>query len=132
MLGMGMPAAAADPTRPVSTSENLGAQSIDGVPVEGRRTTTTYPAGSQGNDRPIVATSEIWMSLPRSVDKRWAEVGHRARRCDGEAVDWAFGETGAGKSGATPLHPAGDGGSVEWMIEAEDAQTLPHRIPVAV
>ena len=71
-------------------------------------------------------------SAPRSVDKRWAEVGHRARHRDGEAVDWAFGETGAGKSGATPLHPAGDGGPVEWMIEAEDAQTLPHRIPVAV
>ena len=81
---------------------------------------------------PVAADISMWDVEPRSVDKRWAEVGHRARRCDGEAVDWAFGETGAGKSGATPLHPAGDGGSVEWMIEAEDAQTLPHRIPVAV
>ena len=47
------------------------------------------------------------IDAPRSVDKRWAEVGHRARRRDGEAVDWALGETGAGESGVTPLAPGG-------------------------
>lgn len=60
------------------------------------------------------------------------EVGHQASRRDGKALDWAFGEAGAGKSGGTPVRPAGAGGSVVWMIEAEDAQALPHRITVAV
>jgi hypothetical protein len=70
----------ADPIRPVTTSESLGAQTIDGVPVEGRRTTTTYPVGSQGNDRPIVVTSESWnspelrlMILSKTVDPRSGE-----------------------------------------------------------
>lgn len=80
MPDMGMPASPADPSRPVSTSESLGVQTIDGVPVEGRRTTTTYPAGSQGNDRPIVVTSENWYSaelrltvLLKTVDPRTGE-----------------------------------------------------------
>lgn len=78
--GVGIPVAPADPTRPVTTSESLGAQTIDGVPVEGRRITITYPAGSQGNDRPIVVTSETWnspelrlMILSKNVDPRSGE-----------------------------------------------------------
>jgi hypothetical protein len=52
----------ADPTRPQFQSEQLGNQMIEGVVCEGRRTTTTIPAGAQGNDRPIVMTTETWMS----------------------------------------------------------------------
>ncbi|MBZ5579233.1 MAG: hypothetical protein LAP40_21945 [Acidobacteriia bacterium] len=50
------------PVRPQMASENLGTQVIEGVLVEGHRQTTTFPVGSQGNDRPIVVTSEQWMS----------------------------------------------------------------------
>jgi hypothetical protein len=80
LQGVGIPVTPANPTRPVTTSENLGAQTIDGVPVEGRKITTTYPAGSQGNDRPIVVTSETWnspelrlMILSKTVDPRSGE-----------------------------------------------------------
>jgi hypothetical protein len=42
--------------------EDLGTQTIEGVRAEGFRFTTTYPIGSQNNDRPIAVTRETWMS----------------------------------------------------------------------
>ena len=51
-----------DANRPQFTTENLGTQVMEGVLVEGRRQTTIFPVNSQGNDRPIVVTSETWMS----------------------------------------------------------------------
>jgi len=35
---------------------------MEGVEVEGTRTTSTIPAGQIGNERPIVITSESWYS----------------------------------------------------------------------
>jgi hypothetical protein len=49
-------------TRPQVQNEDLGTQMIDGVLCTGRRTTMTFPVGSQGNDRPIVVVNETWMS----------------------------------------------------------------------
>ena len=48
--------------RPKSSSEDLGTDTIEGLAVHGTKTTTTFPAGSQGNDRPIIITNEIWTS----------------------------------------------------------------------
>ncbi len=62
----GKPNPPGDGTRPQSTMEPLGNREIDGVPLEGRRTTTTFPAGStMGNDRPVSIVSEEW-SVPGS------------------------------------------------------------------
>jgi hypothetical protein len=59
---------------------------IDGVMVEGTRTTTTYPVGAMGNDRPIVVTRESWHSpelrlevLMKSSDPRSGESTMRFR-----------------------------------------------------
>jgi hypothetical protein len=50
--------------RPKTSTERLGTDTIEGLAVEGKRVTTSYPAGSQGNDRAIVVTGESWrMSL---------------------------------------------------------------------
>ena len=35
---------------------------IEGLTVEGTRTTVTYPEGFFGNDRPITSTSDTWYS----------------------------------------------------------------------
>ncbi len=43
-------------------SEDLGRQTMEGVPVQGRRTTTTIPPGEMGNDQPIVIVNESWYS----------------------------------------------------------------------
>ncbi|MBL8233081.1 MAG: hypothetical protein JNL98_31575 [Bryobacterales bacterium] len=45
-----------------SKTERLGKQVMEGVEVEGTRTTTTIPTGEIGNDRPIVSVSERWYS----------------------------------------------------------------------
>jgi hypothetical protein len=42
--------------------ENLGSQVIEGVSAEGTRTTVTLPAGSIGNELPIVTVNERWYS----------------------------------------------------------------------
>jgi hypothetical protein len=52
--------AAGAPTRP--TREDLGTQVMEGVEVKGTRTTTTIPAGAEGNDQPIQVTRENWYS----------------------------------------------------------------------
>jgi hypothetical protein len=66
--------------RPKSATESLGTQILEGVEVEGRRTTFTIPEGAQGNDRPITSTNEIWTSpklktavLTKNVDPRNGE-----------------------------------------------------------
>lgn len=46
--------------RPVM--ENLGTTTIDGVESRGFRRTTTTPAGSIGNDSPLVSTAEFWQA----------------------------------------------------------------------
>jgi len=48
--------------RPKSTSEDLGTQSFIGVLAEGTRTTTIFPEGYYGNDRPIQTVWERWVS----------------------------------------------------------------------
>jgi hypothetical protein len=52
-----------DSTNPQRSIETLGGKVIDGIPLEGVRTTATFPAGSNmGNDRPVAITSEVWSS----------------------------------------------------------------------
>jgi hypothetical protein len=74
------PATGAMQVPPKSVMESLGTQILEGVEVEGRRTTFTVPEGAQGNDRPITSTNEIWTSpklktavLTKSVDPRNGE-----------------------------------------------------------
>lgn len=55
-------AAAPNEPKPERTQESLGTQVMEGVSVEGHRTTTVYPVGSLGNDRPITRTCETWSS----------------------------------------------------------------------
>ena len=45
-----------------SKSESLGTKSFEGVEAEGTRTTTTIPAGTIGNEKPIEITYERWHS----------------------------------------------------------------------
>jgi hypothetical protein len=44
------------------TTEDLGAQTIEGVVANGVRTTRTIPAGQIGNEKPIVIVTEVWTS----------------------------------------------------------------------
>jgi len=44
------------------TTEDLGSQTMEGVLVNGVRTTRTIAAGQIGNDRPISIVTEVWTS----------------------------------------------------------------------
>ncbi len=44
------------------TTEDLGSQTMEGVVVNGVRTTRTIPAGQIGNEKPITIVTEIWTS----------------------------------------------------------------------
>jgi hypothetical protein len=44
------------------STEELGSQTMEGVLVNGVRTTHTIPAGQIGNDRPITIVTEVWTS----------------------------------------------------------------------
>jgi hypothetical protein len=45
-----------------ANTENLGSQTMEGVLVNGLRTTRTIPAGEIGNDKPINIVTEVWTS----------------------------------------------------------------------
>jgi hypothetical protein len=55
-------------SRPNISKEKLGGKTIDGIYAEGTRTTTVYPAGTQGNDRDITVVSERWISSELGVE----------------------------------------------------------------
>ncbi len=79
-----------DPSGRVAVSVRTGPEAppekktIDGIAVEGRKTTVTIPAGRIGNDLPITITSEEWRSpdlqiliLTRYSDPRMGESTYR-------------------------------------------------------
>ena len=64
--------------------EQLGNQMMEGVTVEGTRTTMTIPAGQIGNESPIQIVSERWFSpelkvlvMSRQSDPRFGETTYR-------------------------------------------------------
>jgi hypothetical protein len=67
-----------------ATTTDLGSQIIEGVQAKGTRITRTIPAGSIGNDLPIVITTETWYSpelkvllMSKSVDPRMGESTYK-------------------------------------------------------
>jgi hypothetical protein len=67
-----------------TSTESLGQQTIEGVVSEGKRTTTTIPAGAMGNQRPISTVTEEWFSselqviiLSTTKDPRMGETTYR-------------------------------------------------------
>ena len=54
--------AAGPMNNPNIKTESLGTQTMEGVPVQGTRTTMTIPAGQMGNEQPIQIVTERWYS----------------------------------------------------------------------
>lgn len=59
--------------QPVVTTEDLGTDTIEGLPVTVTKTTTVVPAGRSGNDAPITKTHEVWTSadLKLVMKEQW-------------------------------------------------------------
>ena len=67
-----------------TTHEDLGRQSIEGVPAAGSRVTTILAAGAIGNEQPIKSVAEQWFSpdlqvvvLTKHSDPRQGETTYR-------------------------------------------------------
>jgi hypothetical protein len=72
-----------------SKSESLGTRSFDGLEAEGTRMTTTIPAGTIGNERPIETVYEKWYSkdlqlivYSKHSDPRFGEQIYRLDNID--------------------------------------------------
>lgn len=72
--------------QPVVTTEDLGTDVLQGVPVSVTKTTTVVPAGRAGNDAPITKTQEIWTSqdLKLVMKEQWEDprTGERTVELD--------------------------------------------------
>jgi hypothetical protein len=69
---------------PAPVTESLGKQFMEGVEVEGTRTTFTMPAGQIGNELPIKIVSERWycpelkvLVMSRQSDPRFGDTTYR-------------------------------------------------------
>ncbi len=82
VIGYGIPYPGNDGTYPTGKpdfkSETIDTQTIQGIEVEGQRTTTTWSAASQGADKDLVSVEEMWISdalgmalVIKRTDFRW-------------------------------------------------------------
>lgn len=99
-----------------SRTESLGQRMIDGLNVEGTRTTTVIPAEAIGNERPIEITSERWFSPDLKIelmternDPRSSDVTYRLTNVRRGEPDPAVFQVPAGftvESSPVPKKPA--------------------------
>lgn len=78
------PSATPPAPNPTVSVEDLGSHEMEGLLVMGSRTTVTFPAGSQGNDRAIRTVKETWLSsdmgitlLEKHSDPRSGDIEER-------------------------------------------------------
>ncbi len=71
----GRPVADSTRPQPVITTQDLGTDSLNGLPVTVVKTTTVVPAGRSGNDAPITKTHEVWTSpdLKLVMKEQWED-----------------------------------------------------------
>lgn len=77
-----------------NTTQSLGTQIMEGLETQGTGTTTVFPAGAFGNERPIETVSEIWFSpalhtavLTKRIDPRIGEMVTRLTNISLEEPD---------------------------------------------
>jgi TonB family protein len=61
-----VPAAAT--AKPETTREEIGTDTIEGLPVKGTRVTQTYAVGALGNDRPLTIVTEYWYAAQLRIN----------------------------------------------------------------
>jgi hypothetical protein len=105
--------------------QTLADQTIEGVLAHGKQVTTTIPAGSIGNDQPIVITSETWYS----ADLQTVVLSKRNDPRIGESVMAVTNVQRGEPSAALFQVPAGysvkEGGPQLMKIQAEHAANPP-------
>jgi hypothetical protein len=59
------------------TVESLGSKTINGIVVQGTRTTRVIPAGARGNSEPLTITHETWYSSELKIEVQRTETDPR-------------------------------------------------------
>ena len=95
-------ASAAAMAKPETTKEELGTDTMEGMPVKGVRVTQTYATGALGNHRPLIIVTEYWYAvelrlnlLTKRTDPRYGVQTVRVtdlQRQEPDAVLFAIGD----------------------------------------
>jgi len=119
--------------KPETTREEIGTDSLEGLPVKGTRVTQTYATGALGNDRPLTIVTEYWYAaelrlnlLTKRTDPRYGVQTVRVtelQRQEPEASLFAIGEGYKVVQEAGPTQVAQGPGATDERASTENAAT---------
>jgi TonB family protein len=129
------PAAQATPVattaKPETTREELGVDTMEGLPVKGTRVTQTYATGALGNDRPLTIVTEYWFAaglrlnlLTKRTDPRYGVQTVRVtelQRQEPDAALFAIGDGYRVVQEAGPTQVAQGPGATDERASTEKA-----------
>lgn len=119
--------------KPETTKEELGTDTMEGLPAKGVRVTQTYATGSLGNDRPLTIVTEYWYAaelrlhlLTKRTDPRYGVQTVRVtelRRQEPDATLFAIGDDYKVVNEAGPTQLARGPGAKEERAPTERTTT---------
>jgi len=117
--------------KPETTREEIGTDTIEGLPVKGTRVTQTYATGALGNDRPLTIVTEYWFAaelrlnlLTKRTDPRYGVQTVRVtelQRQEPDATLFAIGDDYKVVNEAGPTQVAQGPGATDERASAEKA-----------
>jgi TonB family protein len=125
--------AAAGTAKPETTKEELGTETMEGLPVKGTRVMQTYATGALGNDRPLTIVTEYWYAgelrlnlLTKRTDPGYGVQTVRVtelERQEPEAALFAIGDEYKVVNEAGPTQLAQGPGATDERASTERAST---------
>jgi TonB family protein len=124
---------AAGTAKPTAMREEIGTDTMEGLPVKGTRVTQTYATGALGNDRPLSIVTEYWYAselrlnlLTKRTDPRYGVQTVRVtelQRQEPDAALFAIGEDYKVVNEAGPTQVAQGPGATDERASTEKAAT---------
>jgi TonB family protein len=119
--------------KPETTREEIGTDTIEGLPVKGTRVKQTYATGAFGNDRPLTIVTEYWYAaelrlnlLTKRTDPRYGVQTVRVtelQRQEPDAALFAIGEAYKIVNEAGPTQVAEGPGATDERASTEKSAT---------
>jgi TonB family protein len=133
VVAPGQATQAAGTAKPETTKEELGTDTLEGLPVKGLRVTETYATGSLGNDRPLTMVTEYWYAaelrlnlLTKRTDPRYGVQTVRVtelERHEPDATLFAIGDEYKVVNEAGPAQLAQGPGATDERASTERTTT---------
>jgi TonB family protein len=119
--------------KPETTREEIGTDSLEGLPVKGTRVSQTYATGALGNDRPLTIVTEYWYAaelrlnlLTKRTDPRYGVQTVRVtelQRREPDAALFAIGDGYKVVQEAGPTQVGQGPGATDERASTENAAT---------